>query len=260
MEPKISIITVVWNDAAGLQRTLENLTGLDYPTPKLELVVIDGGSTDGTAQVIERYRSRLGYAVSEPDKGLYDAMNKGIRAATGDYLWFINAGDTVYAADTLRRIFPAGSAQPLCDAYYGDTLATTPEGRALGLRKKMPPQQLTWRSLLHGMVVCHQSFLIRRNLAPEYDPRFRLAADIDWMIRSLRNAASICHTGLILSRFPVGGLSSRRRRASLRERWAIMVEHYGLRPALWAHLGFLCQMGKPPYRPLPADTSDKAEQ
>lgn len=235
---KVSVITVVWNAAAELEKTLANLAALDRSAAELEVIVIDGGSTDGTQAVMERFRKTIAYAASERDEGLYDAMNKGIRAATGDYLWFVNAGDRVFRRDALTRIFPAG--RPLADVYYGETLVETPSGEVLGLRKKrLPRGGLTWRSLTEGMVVCHQSFLVRRAIAPLYDTdRYRLAADIDWVIECLKRAGSVVDTGIVLSCFTTGGISTRRRRASWRERWKIMVKHYGWWRTLRAHAGF----------------------
>ncbi len=257
---KVSVITVVWNAAAELERTLANLAALDRSAAELEVLVIDGASTDSTPQVMQRYAELISYGVSEPDGGLYDAMNKGIRVATGDYLWFVNAGDTVFRTDVLTRIFgadsPVASGGP-ADIYYGETLVVSPEGEVLGLRKKrLPKRGLTWRSLERGMVVCHQSFIVRRSIAPQYDTeRYRLAADIDWVIECLKRAERIVDTGLILSCFTTGGVSTRRRRASLRERWRIMRHHYGLWRTGVAHVGFVWGMlldkllRRPAYRP-----------
>ncbi len=257
---------------------------MDYPPEALELIVIDGGSTDGTPGVIERYAPRLGYRVSEPDRGLYDAMNKGLRASTGDYVWFVNAGDEPFADDTLKQIFTNDSPdRDLCDIYYGEAAITSPTGdvqphrqspsdskddkllqnnangaplpgKILGLRRKpLPRGGLTWRSLRRGMVVCHQSFIVRRTLAPMYDTEhYQLAADIEWVIECLKRASGVCNTGLILSKFAEGGVSTRRRRESLRERWRIMRRHYGLRSTLWAHIRFVWEsVFRRGYRPLP---------
>ena len=254
---KVSVITVVWNAAAELEKTLSNLAALECTAASLEVIVIDGASTDGTPEVMKRYGDLISYGVSEPDGGLYDAMNKGIRAATGDYLWFVNAGDTVYAPDALTRIFSGPC--PTADIYYGETLVVSPAGKPLGLRKKqLPHGGLTWHSLLRGMVVCHQSFIVRRSIAPLYNTdQYRLAADIDWVIECLKRASTVENTGLILSCFTTGGVSTRRRRASLRERWHIMCSHYGLFRTLWAHVIFVCDLlrdkllRRPPYRPYP---------
>lgn len=252
---KVSVITVVWNAASELEKTLANLASLECTAASLEVIVIDGASTDSTPLVMKRYADLISYGVSEPDHGLYDAMNKGIRAATGDYLWFVNAGDTVFAPDTLTRIFTAPA--PYADIYYGETLVVSPASEPLGLRKKaLPRNGLTWRSLQRGMVVCHQSFIVRRSIAPLYKTdQYHLAADIDWVIECLKRASSVQNTGLILSCFTTGGVSTRRRRASLRERWRIMCHHYGFFRTLWAHMVFVCDLLKDklfhraPYRP-----------
>lgn len=261
MKPKVSIITVVRNAPQQLDKTLENLTGLQPGAAEIELILIDGASDDPTLRVIERYRDRLSIVVSEPDNGLYDAMNKGIEKATGDYLWFINAGDTVYRPDILDLIF---AQEPHGDVYFGETLVTDPTTeRVLGFRQKHLPAALDWKSLRRGMVVCHQSFIVKKSLAPLYDTdRYRLAADIDWVIRCLRNARDVRNTHQVLSCFALGGISTKHRKESLRERWRIMREHYGYFPTLWAHTRLAGESfiravnGSPAYRPL---SSGKAE-
>lgn len=254
MIPRISIITVVRNAACELDQTLRSLSGLDTAAARTEIIVIDGASTDDTPSVIERYKDRIWYSVSEPDGGLYDAMNKGIRAATGDYLWFVNAGDTVYSPDVLTRIF--ASAGPGADIYYGETVVASVDGKDLGLRSKDLPPDLDWKSLRKGMVVCHQSFIVRREIAPLYDTdHYQLAADIEWVIECLKRAREVRFTGLILSRFTEGGISSQRRKESLRERWRIMRRHYGWWATFRAHVLFVFQRltghsGDRSYRPL----------
>lgn len=250
MLPKISVITVVRNAPRELTRTLESLVAMDYPPQLLELVVIDGASTDSTPAVIERFAAHISYSVSEPDRGLYDAMNKGIEASSGDYLWFVNAGDTPFNGSVLRDIF--STEGELCDVYYGDTEVISPDGETLGLRKKPLPRLLTWRSLRRGMVVCHQSFIVRRAITPLYDwQRYSLVADIEWMITVLKAATSIRNTGLIISRFTTGGISSQRRREGLHQRWGIMRRHYGLLATIVAHVGFVFDTLKSPYRKAP---------
>ena len=101
LQPTFSIITITYN-AVRLVQTLLNVLSQSYPN--IEYIVIDGGSTDGTVDIIRRYESGLAYWVSEPDKGIYDAMNKGLQKATGDYVWFINAGDTLCSSDTVQSV------------------------------------------------------------------------------------------------------------------------------------------------------------
>lgn len=248
MQPIVSIITVVRNNAQALEKTLNNLLSLDYPAK--ELIIIDGASSDSTPQVIERFAEHISYSISEKDSGLYDAMNKGIRAASGEYLWFINAGDTVFSPSTLQNIFsPGENPTQLADIYYGETLVCTPDGSPLGLRRKPLPHTLSWHSLSRGMVVCHQSFIVRRNIAPLYDLSYRYVADIEWVIESLKAARSIVFTHQIMSCFETGGISTRHRNAGLRERWHIMCHHYGLARTVTAHIGFLFDIFTPTYRP-----------
>ena len=244
--PKISIVTVTWNAAQALRETLQNIARSDYPN--LEVVVIDGASTDRTAEVVKEYADRVDYFVSEPDGGIYDAMNKGLRAASGEYVWYINAGDRIHGPESITRIFNGRPAD--ADIYYGETLIRSERGEELGLRKKKLPERMTWRSFRRGMVVCHQSILVRRAIAPKYDLRYRYAADIEWVLESLKRAERIVNTHTILSEFIEGGASTVHRRESLRERYDIMRRRFGTLPTLLAHIGFLFDALKPAYRKI----------
>lgn len=246
IRPKISIITVVYNAKEPLRETLENLKALKYDNK--EIIVIDGDSSDGTKSVIEHYSLDISVWVSEPDKGLYDAMNKGLRLSTGEYVWFINAGDKVYSVDTLNNIFDGKEFHS--DIYFGETLITTKDGVTLGLRKKKLPKKLRWQSFRHGMVVCHQSIIIKRRIAPLYNLKYRYAADIEWVLESLKKARSIYNTHQILSIFTEGGISTTSRHASLKERFTIMRHHFGLTQTLLSHVSFIFDILKPKYRKL----------
>lgn len=246
--PKVSIITVTWNAAEALRATLENLSRIG--SPDFEVVVVDGASTDGTAEVLRDFARRIDRSVSEPDGGIYDAMNKGLALAAGEYVWFVNAGDTIHDPETIDRVF---ADRPDADVYYGETLIRSETGEMLGLRKKKLPERMTWRDFRRGMVVCHQSILVRRALAPRYDERWRIAADVEWVLLSLQRAATIVDTRTILSEFTLGGASGRHRTTALGERYRIMRRYFGLLPTWWAHLGFIFDALKPPYRKLTAD-------
>ncbi len=220
--------------------------GWNYPN--LEVVVIDGASTDRTAEVVKEYADRVDYFVSEPDGGIYDAMNKGLRAASGEYVWYINAGDRIHGPESITRIFNGRPAD--ADIYYGETLIRSERGEELGLRKKKLPERMTWRSFRRGMVVCHQSILVRRAIAPKYDLRYRYAADIEWVLESLKRAERTVNPHPILSEFIEGGASTVHRRESLRERYDIMRRRFGTLPTLLAHIGFLFDALKPAYRKI----------
>jgi glycosyltransferase involved in cell wall biosynthesis len=244
--PKVSIITVTYNAAEGLRATLENISRSDYPN--FEVIVIDGASTDGTLQVAEAFSARIDTLVSERDGGIYDAMNKGLARATGEYVWFVNAGDLIHDPETITRLFdgqPAGA-----DIYYGETIIRSEAGDVLGLRKKKLPERLTWRSFRRGMVVCHQSILVRRAIAPAYNEAYRIAADVEWVLESLSRAGTVVNTHTVLSEFTLGGASSRHRKVALGERWRIMTARFGPFVTWLAHIGFLFDALKPPYRKI----------
>lgn len=224
--PKFTIITITYNAARWLERTVVSILSQSYPN--IEYLIIDGGSKDGTVDIIKQYAPGIAYWVSEPDKGLYDAMNKGLKQATGDYVWFINAGDTLQSAATVQRIaMKIGKRASLPDVIYGETSIVDAEGKPLGMRRLKAPKQLTWKSFRMGMLVCHQSFIAKRTIAPEYDLQYRLSADYDWCIRCLKQAKSIYNTKMILSNYLEEGLSTQQRKASLKERYEVMCKYYG---------------------------------
>ncbi|MFI3321557.1 MAG: glycosyltransferase family 2 protein [Rikenellaceae bacterium] len=244
VKPKISIITVVRNAKSELERTIENVVKLNYNN--IEFIVVDGLSTDGTKEIIEKNSLNITRWISEADKGIYDAMNKGLEMASGDYVWFINAGDEIYSPETLNYIF-SGVENP-SDIYYGETLILSQDGKTKGLRGKKPPRKLTVRSFKYGMNICHQSIIVRRKIAPKYDLSYRFAADIDWILEAVRKSRSSTNTHQILSRFIEGGISSINRKKSLIERYNIMVKHYGKSSTIFYHLVILFRMLKPKYR------------
>lgn len=236
--PKISIITVTYNAEAVLSATLQSIAA--QTCAPFEYLILDGGSTDGTLDLIRQHKTLISFWLSEPDGGLYDAMNKGLRHATGDYVWFINAGDSLYAPDTLEQLTAFWQTQPPPDVLYGEVMYVTPQGQALGIRSAVTPlrlpEKLAWRSLQYGMVVSHQGFIVKRSLCPAYDwQQYPLSADIDWVIRCLKKAQIIKHSHQILANFEQGGISRRRLKQSLWDRWRIMVHHYGWLSTLWAH-------------------------
>lgn len=229
MEPKISIITVVYNAEHLIGRTLKSIREQTYVN--IETVVVDGKSDDGTVNVARRFN--VDKLVSEPDKSIYDAMNKGLMLATGDYVWFINAGDEIYEKNTVEKIFKASQNG---DVYYGEAMIVNEGGVELGLRRLKPPLHLSWKSFQMGQLVSHQAFIARRRLSPEYDLSFQYSADTDWQIKVLKKAKSIINTQMILCRFLAGGKSRKTILPSLRERWTIMCRYYGFARTLFNHI------------------------
>ena len=243
---KISIITVTYNAASVLQRTLDSVKGQSYQ--QIEHLIIDGASKDDTISMVEAYKAQCPYEVvvlSEPDKGLYDAMNKGLRLATGDYLVFLNAGDTLHANDTLETIVSSlqtVNKQP--GVIYGDTAITDGEGKFLYLRRLRPPKQLSWKSFRQGMLVCHQAFYALTAIAKDipYDLRFRYSADVDWCIKVMKEAERrdlpLVNTHAVVANYLEEGQTTIHHRASLKERFDVMRCHYGLISTVFMHLWF----------------------
>lgn len=238
--PKFSLITVTYNAGAVLEDTIQSIITQTYKN--VEYILIDGASTDNTMRIIERYRDHIHTVVSEPDQGLYDAMNKGLSLATGDYVCFLNAGDCLHEDDTLQGMVHsvAASHEAPCppDVLYGDTALVDSEGHFLRMRRLTPPEHLTWKSFRHGMLVCHQAFFARRAIAPHYDLRYRFSADFDWCIRVMKQARYLHNTHLTLVDYLDEGLTTRNHRASLIERFHIMCRHYGTVPTVMRHLWF----------------------
>ena len=243
----ITIITVTYNAASMLQRTLDSVSRQTYSS--IEHLIIDGASKDETVAIAEAYKEKAAYEViiqSEPDKGLYDAMNKGLKKATGDYLCFLNAGDKLHSKETLAHIaasIPSPQHGNGVAILYGDTHIVDNEGNFLRNRRLTPPEHLTWRSFRQGMLVCHQAFYVNRQLAPLYDTHYRFSADFDWCIRCMKEGERLGMENLFikepLADYLNEGMTTANRRASLNERFRIMAKHYGLVPTIIQHIWFI---------------------
>ena len=243
---KISVITVTYNAEEVLLRTLKSVERQSFKN--IEHLIIDGASKDGTLAIAEEYKQRVSYDVtilSEPDKGIYDAMNKGLCFAQGDYLVFLNAGDCLHAADTLELIEERGERREEPAVIYGDTDIVDDEGRFLGHRHLSAPEKLSWKSFRRGMLVCHQSFYVRRDIAATipYNLNYRFSADVDWCIRVMKEAESrglaMVNTHAVLTDYLKEGQTTKNHRSSLKERFIVMKHHYGLFTTIIMHLWFL---------------------
>lgn len=252
---RISIVTITYNAARSIQRTLDSVSRQSYQ--HIEHLIIDGASSDATLAIAWDYQSKTPYSVqveSEPDKGLYDAMNKGLQRATGDYVLFLNAGDTLHDAETLQVVVNTIRAQTsqngrqyaaLPAVVYGDTAITDPEGNFLHLRQHRPPKVLTWKSFKKGMLVCHQAFYVRLDIARQqpYNLDYRHSADVDWCIRVMKEAERrhlpLANTHSLLADFEAGGDSAQHHRDSLLERYRIMSHHYGYIETFLLHCWFV---------------------
>ena len=253
----VSIVTVTYNPGDLLEPTMRSVA--EQVDVHVDYVVVDGASKDGTVERLRAFGEQvqgeqvqgdqapgervqggsLVYRwVSEPDRGLYDAMNKGLAMATGDYVLFLNAGDTLAHPRVLADLWDQA---PGAGAYYGHAMVVeSVGGRELGLRKPLPPSSLNSRSLRFGMAVCHQAFIVGRAWAKPYDLQYKICADIDWMIRCLRalelGQVKTHFAERVLVQFLDGGLSSQRRKAAWKERYLVLGRHYGSLNNLMNHL------------------------
>lgn len=235
MNPLISIITVTYNAGQWLERTIQSVLNQSYAG--IQYIIIDGKSTDTTVDIIKKHESRIHYWKSEPDTGLYDAMNKGLAAAGGDYVLFLNAGDLLYSNTVVGQVVELiQNINP--DIIYGETEIINSNTDRIGMRRLRAPEKLTWKSFRMGMLVSHQSFFVKRSVAPEYDLQYKLVADFDWCIRCLKQAEIIYNSHQIISKFMDEGLSSRNRKASLKERYEIMSKYYGRISTTLLHFWF----------------------
>lgn len=238
LTPKFSVITVCYNAQATIEDTIQSVIAQTYH--HVEYIIVDGASKDRTLSIINRYRDRIATVVSEPDKGLYDAMNKGLRLATGDYVCFLNAGDSFHEDDTLQQmVHTLRELTELPDVLYGETELVDAEGHFVRMRRLQAPEHLTWRSFRQGMLVCHQAFFAKRTLAEPYDLSYRFSADFDWCIRIMKKSKVLHNTHLTLIDYLEEGMTTRNHKASLHERFRIMAKHYGWLSTVAHHAWFV---------------------
>lgn len=239
--PLISIITITFNAAETLPLTMQSLTEQTFAD--FEHLVVDGASRDDTILIARRMGRPGVRIVSEPDNGLYDAMNKGLRLAKGSYVLFLNSGDRFHAPDSLEA-YAEAILKSHPDIVYGDTDIVSGSGERLGPRHLSAPDILTFDSFSHGMLVCHQAFMVRKEIAPPFDTDYRFSADYDWTIRCIQasRAGSRVNLHRVTIDYLSDGLTDNNKKASLMERFRIMAEHYGTIKAIMRHLGFIPRM------------------
>lgn len=198
---KLSIITINYNNKEGLQKTIDSVVSQTWHD--FEWIVIDGGSTDGSKELIEQYQQHFAYWCSEPDKGVYNAMNKGIDKAKGEYMNFMNSGDSFYAKDTLEQVFVNNT--PNADMVYGDW-ARDEKGRIVLM--KAPKEASLYSFYVDN--ICHQAMFIKSSAMREkgYDETYKYYADwARWLLMMLDNA-TFQYVPVIVCLYDTQGISS----------------------------------------------------
>lgn len=237
MIPLISVITVTYNAAGTLPATLASVRSQDFSD--FEWLVIDGASTDGTQNLVISSQRRNETLLSESDRGLYDAMNKGLMLAKGRYVLFLNAGDRFHCSNTLSQIASAIRENDFPGVVYGQTDIVNSAGERVADRHLQAPEILTYKSFAEGMVVCHQAFVARKDIVGKFDLQYRFSADYNWCICVLKRSGKNVYIPAVLIDYLAEGVTTKNRRASLTERFRIMSHHYGLWPTIFRHLKFL---------------------
>lgn len=249
--PLFSIITITFNAENELPITMKSVA--DQSCREFEHLLIDGASSDNTVSIARELGVRELRILSERDNGLYDAMNKGLGMAKGEYVLFLNAGDSFATSETLAKYASAirefssrgcvgykdSSVGP--DIVYGDTVIVDADGNELRPRHLSVPDLLTFKSFSHGMLVCHQAFCVKRGLAPLYDLKYRYSADYDWTVKCIKAASPerCVNLDTVAIRYLDAGMTEKHKMDSLKERFSIMAHHYGLNVAIARHLSFI---------------------
>jgi glycosyltransferase involved in cell wall biosynthesis len=216
-KPLITVVTVVYNDAGGIRGTIESVVGQTYK--HVEYIVVDGGSTDGTLSIIKEYASSIAMVISEKDTGIYNAMNKGIRHASGDYINFMNSGDTFAERTTLREVAPLLASREY-DVVYGNVIVKKADG-ALWVREA--PDRL---KVMHHIPFCHQSTFSKSSLLKvmKFDEKYKMSADFKFFKQCFLNKAKFAKINISVCIFSSTGISSSRRADGLRENIAVINE------------------------------------
>ena len=201
---KISIITVVYHAADTIEQTIRSVVEQDYPN--IEYIIIDGGSTDGTLDVIKKYEDRIAYWVSEPDKGIYDAMNKGLSAATGDYIYYLGADDCLYASNSISQAASCLEEAPEIDVLCASVMMVDAGNRM----EKIYSSDFSEEDVMSGYNTPHQGMFVRRELLQKYrfDTSYRIAADYKNFLKFyLDQDISLKTTDLVVAYYANDGIS-----------------------------------------------------
>jgi len=219
---KFSIITVCRNDAAALEKTVQSVAQQTYL--HREYIVIDGQSEDDTIARLQPFLDQgiIHTLISEPDAGVYDAMNKGIAQATGDVLYFLNADDRLAHPRVLKNVAECWARLPAVDILYGDINLWNAEGEKRST--VIYPEAEHLLDYLQGEWICHQAMFVKRALFEQmggFDLQFHIAADYDWLFRALSQGVTLHHLPQVVADYTLGGLSDMAQVRSLTEMFQV---------------------------------------
>ncbi len=218
---KISVITICYNAAKTIEETINSVIHQDYP--ELEYIIIDGGSTDGTIEIVNKYRDKIAYFVSEPDNGISDAFNKGIKVSTGEMIGIINADD-LYYKDAMKTVNAFFEANPNTDVTFGDFLSFSNE-EYWGRRKKpntnLPDLKFTFE-------LNHPTVFVRRRAYEKFglfSLDYKLAMDYELLSKMYFGGIEFSYINQIISCYREGGISQTQEKNTIKEHKTIAIRN-----------------------------------
>ncbi len=230
---KVSLITTCYNRASTIKGCIESVLGQDYPD--IEYIVVDGASSDGTLEVVNQYKDKITTFISEPDKGMYEAINKGLRTATGDIIGLVHSDDWLFSPSVISHVVECFNNTG-ADFLYGDGIFVNPDDNTTVVRKWIGGAYRLWK-VKHGWLPLHPTCYIKRDILGRkgfYNETYKIAADSDFLLRLLLPGdLNVVYLQENIIKMRMGGLStnSEKRRQMWREDECIYNSH-GLSPRL----------------------------
>jgi len=224
--PLVNIITVAYNSKNDLEKTIKSVISQDYS--RINYIIIDGGSTDGTTDMVKKYKDKIGLFISEKDNGIYAAMNKGIRKAKEGYLNFLNAGDEYISKSTISDIFK--NIGDKYDLVYGKIIV----GEITKEKLKNPQETrgFTKENLLehNTAVLCHQAMFIKKEVTPSYNDSFKIKGDLDWYFKILDKNPNLTYykSDVTVTNYKGGGMSEKRYLLDVYETAKLIIKRFGI--------------------------------
>jgi len=241
-QPKISIIVVCRNAAATIEATFTSIISQTYKN--YEIIVIDGASSDGTQEIIKKYERQLTFWVSEPDKGIYNAMNKGIKHSTGNWFYFLNANDTLFDNNVFMRVAKTINRYPEIEMIYGDVRLTGGEKHSLEIKSTAGINQMSYFfnfSIWHQAIFYNEKIFQKTGL---YNENYHIVADWEHLIRSLAvEKIPALHIPVLIANFDISGVSANHGRFSRGKRERIAVRWHYFKGSIfyWLFLDAFCK-------------------
>ncbi len=215
----LSIVTVTYNAEDFLEDTIKSIITQSYPN--IEYIIIDGGSTDRTVDIIKQYQNHISYWISEADNGIYDAMNKGIAQASGEWINFMNAGDGFIGTDIVEQVLKTVKNET--ELVYGNTRFVSETGEELYIQRGKEVRDHLWK----GIGFNHNSLFCKTVLMKEhpFNTFYKIVADSEFLIWAFEQGRKFEHLDILINYFMVGGISHDQAALRLVERWKLVSDH-----------------------------------